>query len=68
MFFFFFATFCRLQFKAGALPIESAEDLVKREKRSFEFSTRISRNYLYQLGRQVAINRFIILLLTKAER
>lgn len=37
----------------GVLPVESLEDKIKREKRSFEFSTRISRNYLYQLGRQI---------------
>ncbi|KAK9739335.1 hypothetical protein QE152_g9127 [Popillia japonica] len=44
----------RMQFDVGITPPDGLNDLERRKKRSSEFASRFSRNYLYQLNRQLS--------------
>ncbi|GJQ82282.1 hypothetical protein Trydic_g19479 [Trypoxylus dichotomus] len=44
----------RLQLDIGITPPDGLDDLERRKKRSSEFASRFSRNYLYQLNRQLS--------------
>lgn len=43
-----------MQLDIGISPPDGMEDLERRKKRSSEFASRFSRNYLYQLNRLVS--------------
>lgn len=43
-----------MQFDVGITPPDGLNDLERRKKRSSEFASRFSRNYLYQLNRQLS--------------
>ncbi|KRT83503.1 hypothetical protein AMK59_4540 [Oryctes borbonicus] len=44
----------RVQLDIGITPPDGLDDLERRKKRSSEFASRFSRNYLYQLNRQLS--------------